>query len=220
METILAGVGVVSFIGYLIWLIVRSIQWESKIPPIIGMLLSVIMFVGGVSMMPGIISNETDGEKSQTEENLDETKNQEETNPSNQNESRVFSLGETWEVNGQWALTVLGATETEDRNQYSEKNPAAVYVIDYTYENIGYLHEDLDGLFFGLDDETIVDNTGLMGYSYPGDIVNYAKRTPVGARCNAQACIGVDNPGNFNVTVSKYDGNGDKQSATFHIAIS
>ena len=43
--------------------------------------------------------------------------------------------------------------ETKDRNEYSDKNPAAVYVVTYTYENIGYVDEDgiMDGLYIGVD---------------------------------------------------------------------
>lgn len=49
MGTVLIIVGIASLIGYLIWLIVRIVQWDSKIPPIIGMLLSVVMVIGGIS---------------------------------------------------------------------------------------------------------------------------------------------------------------------------
>lgn len=49
MEKVLLGVGAVSFIGYLIWLIVSIRNWDSKIPSIIGMLLSVVMILGGLS---------------------------------------------------------------------------------------------------------------------------------------------------------------------------
>ena len=65
--------------------------------------------------------------------------------------------------------------ETKDRNEYSDKNPAAVYVVTYTYENIGYVDEDgiMDGLYVSLEDG-IVDSTGKMGYSYPGDVTKSA----------------------------------------------
>lgn len=46
-----AGVGIIAFVGYLIWLIVRIISWDSKIPPIIGMLLCVVMVVCGAATM-------------------------------------------------------------------------------------------------------------------------------------------------------------------------
>ena len=93
--------------------------------------------------------------------------------------------------------------ETKDRNEYSDKNPAAVYVVTYTYENIGYVDEEgiMDGLHVSLEDG-IVDSTGKMGYSYPGDVTKYAQSVPVGAFCEAQACIGVDNPGSFKITES------------------
>ncbi len=125
-----------------------------------------------------------------------------------------YKAGETWSVDGQWTLTVLGATETEERNQFSEKNPASVYIIDYMYTNMGYNDDFMDGLYFSLDD-MIVDSAGSMGYSYPGDTVHGPKETPIGASCKAQSCIGVDNSGPFKITVTKYDGNGEKQSATF-----
>lgn len=132
----------------------------------------------------------------------------------------VYAIGETWTVDGQWSLTVNSVTETDDRNQFSDKNPAAVYIVDYSYTNIGYEDKNgiMDGLYMSLDD-SIVDNSGLMGYSYPGAITNYAQEAPVGATCNAQVCIGVDNPGDFQINVKQYDGNSKKQSAKFNIAV-
>ena len=108
--------------------------------------------------------------------------------------------------------------ETSSRNEYSDKQPAAVYILNYTYENIGYEDDYMDGLFISLD-TGIVDSAGKMGYSYPGDISTYAQETPVGASCQAQVCIGVDNPGNFKINFSAYDGNSEKQSAVFNIEL-
>jgi len=51
MEIVLAIVGIASFVGYLIWLIVRIVQYDSKIPPIIGMFLSLVMLFGGIYSM-------------------------------------------------------------------------------------------------------------------------------------------------------------------------
>lgn len=131
---------------------------------------------------------------------------------------KTYAIGETWIVDGQWKVTVNSVEETADRNPYSEKNPAAVYLVTYTYENIGYVDRNgiMDGLYISMDD-TIVDATGKMGYSYPGDQTLYAQETPVGATCEAQVCIGVDNAGSFKIHVTHYDGNGNKQSAVFSI---
>ncbi|MFR8281769.1 MAG: hypothetical protein ACLVAE_10200 [Evtepia gabavorous] len=129
-----------------------------------------------------------------------------------------YGIGDTWVVDGQWELTITNVTETNDRNEFSEKKPAGVFNIDYTYKNIGY--EDDSGIMSGLYiaiDEQIIDSASNMGYSYPGNITSYPQETPVGATCNAQACVGVDNAGSFKLNVSHYDGNGNEQKAVFNI---
>lgn len=160
------------------------------------------------------------GGETATAENSDEETNQAETEEPVAAEKEVYKIGETWTVDGQWSMTITGVTATDERNQYEERNPAAVYIVDYTYTNEGY--EDPDGFMNGLYlsvESMIVDNAGTMGYSYPGDITYYAQETPVGATCNAQGCIGVENAGSFEVTVIQYDGNNEEQSATFLIEV-
>ena len=129
-----------------------------------------------------------------------------------------YKIGETYVVEGQWKITVESVEATDERNEYSDKTPGAVYIVTYNYENIGYEDEYMDGLFISLDDG-IVDSTGKMGYSYPGDASMYPQETPVGASCQAQVCIGVDNPGSFKINFSTYDGNSEKQSAIFDIEV-
>lgn len=137
----------------------------------------------------------------------------EETEPN----SDGFKVGETWAVDGEWEITVNSVTEVEERNEYSDKEPGAVYMIDYTYKNTGYEDANgiMDGLYIAFEDGQIVDANGVMGYSYAGNVTNYAKETPVGATCNAESCIGVDNPGAFKIIVNTYDSKGKSQSATF-----
>lgn len=130
----------------------------------------------------------------------------------------TYKIGESYVVDGQWKITVDSVVATDDRNEYSDKNPAAVYIVTYTYENLGYEDDYMNGLFVSLDN-SIVDSAGKMGYSYPGDVAMYAQETPVGASCEAQVCIGVDNPGNFKINFSTYDGNETKQSAVFDIEV-
>ena len=130
----------------------------------------------------------------------------------------TYKIGESYVVEGQWKITVDSVEATDDRNEYSDKKPAAVYLITYTYENIGYDDDIMNGLYISLDDG-IVDSAGKMGYSYPGDISMYPQETPVGASCQAQACIGVDNVGSFKINFYNYDSNGQKQSAVFEIDV-
>lgn len=130
----------------------------------------------------------------------------------------TYKIGETYVVEGQWKITVDSVEATDERNEYSDKKPNAVYVVTYTYENIGYESDYLDGLYIDLEDG-IIDSAGKMGYSYPGNVTLYPQETPIGASCEAQACIGVDNPGSFKINFTDYDGNGEKQSAVFEIAV-
>jgi len=132
--------------------------------------------------------------------------------------SKTLKMNETWTVPGQWELTITGVNKVDERNEYEEKEPEAVYIVDYTYKNLGYEDKSgaMDGLFFSLDD-SIVDSQGTMGYSYPGDIEKYPEETPTGASCNAQACIGVDHAGSFMINISTYDGKGTQQKQSFLI---
>lgn len=125
-----------------------------------------------------------------------------------------YAMGETWTVDGQWTLTVDSVEETAERNEYEDKQPAAVYLVTFTYTNIGYESPFMDGLFFIMDD-SIVDSAGMMGYSYPGDVTYYPQETPIGATCKGQVCIGVDNPGDFKIYVDTYDGTETEQKAVF-----
>lgn len=69
-----------------------------------------------------------------------------------------YTIGETWTVDGQWSLTIMEVTETAERNEYADEKPAAVYIVDYEYTNIGYEDEDgiAKGIFLDMED-TIID---------------------------------------------------------------
>jgi|GEM_PF-1437367 prophage lp2 protein 7 len=132
-------------------------------------------------------------------------------------EKTEFKIGETWTVEGQWELTVTDISETSDRNEFSDKSPAAVYIVSFTYKNLGYTDANgiMDGLYLVLDD-SVVDSEDFMGYSYPGDITDYPQETPVGASCKGQVCIGVDNAGlPIKLNVSQYDGDEIYRTAAF-----
>ena len=136
--------------------------------------------------------------------------------------NKQYSLGDTWTVDGQWALTVNSISATSQRNEHEVKNPAQVFVIDYTYENLGYEDEDglMDGLYFDLSSGQIVDHNSSMGYSYALNVDDFPQETPVGASCQAQACIGVDHESTeIKIIVSKYDGNHNHQKAPFLLSV-
>lgn len=127
----------------------------------------------------------------------------------------VFNAGDTWEVEGLWRISFSGVSLSEDRNQYADQNPAAVYIIDYAYENLGYegdLYVD-----FAYDGQ-IIDTTKTLGYAYPIGTERYAQGTPVGAICQAQTAVGVDNAGPFTVILTLYDNDFVEHKAKFNFA--
>lgn len=129
-------------------------------------------------------------------------------------ETKEFKIGETWEVEGKFKITVNSVTTTDYRNEFDESNPTAVYVINYTYENIG-LKEDL---YVDLESK-VVDNAGKVASSYPGDTEKYPEYVPVGAHCEAEATIGVENAGSFKDYVSVYDDDYNEHSAIFNLEV-
>ncbi|MBR1739999.1 MAG: zinc ribbon domain-containing protein [Ruminococcus sp.] len=130
--------------------------------------------------------------------------------------SSAFGIGETWTVPGQWSLTINSVSLTEDRNEYEGKKPEAVYLVDYTLENLGYDSSFYDGLYIDLSREQIVDSEAFTGYSYPLSTDYDPDDIPIGAKAHVIVCVGVDHAGDFDIIVSKNDGNFDKHSATFH----
>lgn len=154
----------------------------------------------------------------------DEEKTKEDSSNNNppKDEEKTYSIGETWTVDGQWALTINSISLTDERNEFEERTPNQVFIIDYVYENLGFEDETgfMDGVFFDLSMCQIVDSNGSMGYSYPGNITYYPQETPIGANCQSQACIGVDNESTeIKLIVSEYDGSGNEHKATFIIPI-
>jgi len=102
---------------------------------------------------------------------------------------KVFSLGDEVEVTtseGVYTITINSVKKLADRNQYSDKNPGAVYLIDYTYENIS---QD-DDLYISEFNFSIIDNSGNLGFSYPASTSKYPQNTIKGAKTTAEMSFG------------------------------
>lgn len=138
--------------------------------------------------------------------------------------TQTLNVGDTWTVDGQWKLTIDSVTTTSDRNEFSDVKPQQVVIVTYSYENLGYEDNFMDGLYFDLSqngDASVVDSAGEMAVSYPGDISKYPQEIPVGAKCTgAQACIGLMNTSDtITMTIKKYDGNNNSQSVKCNLKV-
>lgn len=131
----------------------------------------------------------------------------------------AYEIGQKWVVPGQWEVTIDSVEETSIRNQYASKKPEAVYIINYTYKNIGYTGNNGKGLFITPHDK-VIDSKGKPGYIYPlASKLNTAKATAIGDTCKAQVVVGVDNKGDFITNVIQYDSNLISQNMPFFIDV-
>lgn len=156
------------------------------------------------------LSEEEDVDKNQTQEEKQEIKS---TN------NGTLGINDEWIVDGQWKLKILDVKTTQDRNQYSDKNPAQVVIVSYTYENLGYEDDFMDGLF--LTPDQIIDSKNSVGYSYPANTTHNADAIPIGAKVDiAEEAFGLNNVSNeVSINFVSYDGNGIKQKATFKVPV-
>lgn len=135
-------------------------------------------------------------------------------------QNKVYGLNETWTVDGLWSLTFTSVTQTEERNQYSDKTPAQVVYLNYDYENLGY-QSDIQDLYISTNSFQIIDSAGVIAETYPLTSTTYPQQVPVGAKCiGAQECIALTNASDkIKVIVSLYDNNYTEHTATFELPI-
>lgn len=131
----------------------------------------------------------------------------------------AYEIGQKWVLPGQWEVTIDSVEETAIRNQYASSKPEAVYIINYTYKNIGYTGNNGKGLFITPHDK-VIDSKGKAGHIYPlASKLITAKATAIGDTCKAQVVVGVENRGDFITHVIQYDSNLISQKMPFFIDV-
>lgn len=136
-------------------------------------------------------------------------------------EKKVYGLGETWTVDGQFALTFTAASLTDDRNQFSEQNPAQVVILSYDYENLG-VEKNFMELYISSNNFKVIDGAGVMAATYPVITTGNPQETPIGAKCvGAQQAYGLVNAsGEITVQVEVYGNNYKSYPASFRLPVS
>ena len=135
-----------------------------------------------------------------------------------QQKDDVYGIGDTWEVEDQWKFTINSVTTTDERNQFAETDPVQVVIVDYTYENLGYDHQLLNGLYIDPIMGEIRDGDGNACQSYPVTLKNYPQEVPIGETCHAQLGIGLMSDKNtFSIDVLAYGENGESKTALFEL---
>lgn len=130
----------------------------------------------------------------------------------------TIPYGQSWVVDGNWDLKIDSVTKTAERNEFSTLRPSAVYIVKYTYKNIGY--QDAEGLYWSIyGADSIVDSKGQTGYTYPVDVDLYPSNIRQGTSCTAEECFGLVNDGNFIIQISKVDNNGITRTAIMEVNV-
>ncbi|MBQ6154096.1 MAG: protein kinase [Ruminococcus sp.] len=115
----------------------------------------------------------------------------------------TIHVGDTWEVDGLFFITINSITETTERNKYDTTDPAAVYIVDFTYGNIG-CKEDEVYFSFTLDTKDAagkdVDYYTLTDVSVNPDFL------AMGETLHCTQVIAVSKAGTVTSTQWAYDG--------------
>lgn len=138
--------------------------------------------------------------------------------PDNKEETKTYGLNEEITIktsDEEYTLTITGIQEMKERNEFSEKSPAQVFLIDYTYKNIS----SDDTIYISGMDFKIIDEQGEIGDTYPNDTSRSPKPITEGITCKSQMVLCVNNESS-KVKLQYFDNSfNSKPDATFELDI-
>ena len=125
------------------------------------------------------------------ENNSNDSSNSGSNSSNNNSQTKTYSVGDTVTMKNsdgtdKLKVTINSVTLSNERNQYTDKNPAQVVVIDYTYENVG---SDSD-IYYSSSCIKVTDEKGNLCDTYPLSLNEYPKSTPKGSKCKAKQAYG------------------------------
>ena len=101
-------------------------------------------------------------------------------------EEVLYEVGDRIIFDDKYALTIVGMTETEERNEFSEKQVEQVFIMEYLYENLSS-EEDL---YISEMEFKLVDEGGNMMDTYPVEAIHIPEYTPKGSKTLASFAVG------------------------------
>ena len=139
-------------------------------------------------------------------------------------ENETYEIGDEWIVTGLWKFKIESVEETSSGIDTVDPKPDVMYLVTFSFENLGYTYKT-DGLRFWLwSDASVTDSDGEIGTcisengtDIPGTAI--PDELPIGAHCSATEAVGLKHPGDFYLTVSKSGNELDEHVATFHLKV-
>jgi hypothetical protein len=178
--------------------------------------LALIMLIMLSTLTGGGETNVTSAEKKDFEATEEIVSEKEEEEKQKNDSEKVYGIGERLIIDDKYALEIIGVTETEERNEFSDKEVAQVLIIDYLYENIG---EETEDIYISDMNFKFVDDGGNMCTTYPVDGNYGPEYTPLGARTLSSMVIGTMDESK-KIKINYYDNAfNSKPDGQFEIAI-
>jgi hypothetical protein len=113
-------------------------------------------------------------------------------------------------------LTINKVSTMKDRNQFAEEDPAQVVLIEYTYKNTA----DPEEMYIFDAHFQVIDEGGTVCETYPNSKSKYPKKTPIGAKCTAQAIFGLETSSSKITINYKHNMFDDYSTITFKVPVS
>lgn len=181
---------ILSVIVFIVGFIMLIISFISKKPikrSLITMAVSILLFIVGVFMFPSTGSEVVEDQNS-SNDNQAQNNNDEKTP---QNEEVTYGLGDeiVYSEDGVELFTfkVNSVKLTDERNQFSDKTPTQVVVINYSYENLA----DEDDVYISSMNFTVVDEDGNVSETYPAGSNVYPQAAPSGTKSSGEESYGL-----------------------------
>ncbi|CAD2079334.1 hypothetical protein GCM10007275_11370 [Jeotgalicoccus coquinae] len=142
----------------------------------------------------------------------------EDSNEESADQMTTYSQGEWWEISDEWRLKINQVYSTDERNQFSDKNPEQVVIINYTYENLGF-EGSVQDLY--LTPYNVIDSEGVIAETYPTSGIKGARPAPIGSTMEeAEVSYGLSNSGGeIQIVFEKFDTSRNKHTGVFSIEI-
>ncbi|MEG0134127.1 MAG: DUF4352 domain-containing protein [Clostridium sp.] len=145
-----------------------------------------VIFLAAVGMNMGDTPSTNPQVQSQSSGDSTNSKPKEEVK---KEEKKVYTVGQTFNYNGEYELTIDKVYKTKQRNQFADKKPKDVVVIEYSYKNIS----KEDTLFISSLNFKLFDGEGNALETYPVSGDGNAQNVPAGKSSKGSMAYGIDN---------------------------
>ena len=131
-------------------------------------------------------------------------------------ETKTYTMGQKWVVDGEWEITFNSVTVHYTCNHY-DPGKGQVVIINYTYKNIGY---ELNGLDLRINslDMRVFDGNGEAADTYACTHTRDAKNCIIGMSCTAEeAYVLINNSSEITIGIDMHTTNDGRRKANFKL---